>query len=526
VSQREPVAPPRRTLIAVLALAGITVSLQQTFVIPLLPHLPALLHTTPGNASWAVTATLIVGAVSIPIAGRLADMWGKRRVLLCCLSLLVTGSVLAAVSTSLGWFVAGRALQGSAAGVVSLGISLLRDLLPPHRLASATSVMSTSLGVGASLGIPLSALLAQYTDWKVLFWTAGGLATAVGALVLLVVPRTSRSPGGRFDPVGALLLSGALVCLVLAVSRGGTWGWMGGRTLGSFAGAATLLVLFGAWELRTTEPLIDLRVSRRPQVLLTNTASLVFGFAMLTNSLVFTQLLQAPPAAGYGFGQSMLVAGLLQAPGGMCMIAMSPVSARMTVHFGPKTTLMAGALVLACSYSFAALWHAQLWQLIACTTLVGSGVGLAYGAMPSLVMDGVPAGQTAAANGLNNLCRSLGTSTAGVVTGLLLAAGAKTVSGRAVPDPAAFTTVLLAGASAALLALAVAAFIPDRRADADSCGRGGGGCGPDRPHVAPARHRSAGRSPARGHHGTLPAGLHPAGQAGNTERSTVPTDPP
>ena len=453
---------PPRALIAVLALAGITVSLQQTFVIPLLPHLPALLHTTHGKASWAVTTTLIAGAVSIPVAGRLADMWGKRRVLLCCLSLLVTGSAVTALSTSLGLFLTGRALQGTAAGVVSLGISLLRDHLPPSRQASATSVMSTSLGVGASLGIPLSALLAQYTDWRVLFWTAGGLAAAAGALVLLVVPRTSQPRDGRFDPLGALLLSGALVCLFLAVSQGGGWGWTSGLTLGSFAGAATLLVLFGAWELRIPQPLIDLRVSRRPQVLLTNTASLVFGFAMLTNSLVFTQLLQMPATAGYGFGESMLVAGLLQAPGGVCMIAMSPVSARMTTHCGPKVTLMAGALVLACSYVFAALWHAQLWQLLVCTALVGSGIGLAYGAMPSLVMDAVPAGQTAVANGLNNLCRSLGTSAAGAVTGLLLAAGTTTVSGRAVPDPAAFTTVLLAGAAAALLALVVAAFIPGR----------------------------------------------------------------
>jgi predicted MFS family arabinose efflux permease len=474
VNQPEPVTPPPTTLIAVLALAGITVSLQQTFVIPLLPHLPALLHTTPGNASWAVTATLIAGAVSIPIAGRLADMWGKRRVLLYCLSSLVMGSAVTALSTSLGWFVAGRALQGTAAGVVSLGVSLLRDHLPPHRLASATSVMSTSLGVGASLGIPLSALLAQYTDWRVLFLTAGGLATVAGVLVLLVVPRAAPPRGGRFDPLGALLLSGALVCLFLVVSQGGTWGWTGGLTLGSFAGAATLLVLFGAWELRTPQPLIDLRVSRRPQVLLTNTASLVFGFAMLTNSLVFTQLLQLPTTTGYGFGRSMLVAGLLQAPGGVCMISMSPVSARITIHFGPKTTLMSGALVLACSYGFAAMWHAQLWQLLVCTALVGSGIGLAYGAMPSLVMEAVPAGQTAAANSLNNLCRSLGTSTAGAVTGLILATRTTTVSGRVVPDPAAFTTILLAGSAAALLALVVAAFIPGRRAGADSRGRDGG----------------------------------------------------
>ncbi|WP_041290313.1 MFS transporter [Kribbella flavida] len=455
--------PPPRTLIAVLALAGITVSLQQTFVIPLLPQLPTLLHTTPGNAAWAVTATLIAGAVSIPIVGRLADLWGKRRILLSCLALLVMGSAVTALSASLGWFVAGRALQGTAAGVVTVGISLLRDHLPAHRLASATSVMSTSLGVGASLGIPLSALLAQYADWRALFWTAGGLAAVAGLLVLLLVPRTSRAAGGRFDPLGALLLSSALVCLFLAVSKGGSWGWTSGITLGSFAGAATLLVLFGAWELRTPQPLIDLRVSRRPQVLLTNTASLVFGFSMLTSSLVFTHLLQMPTGTGYGFGESMLVAGLLQAPGGVCMIAMSPVSAMITVRRGPRTTLMTGALVVACSYGFATLLHTQLWHVLLCSALVGSGIGLAYGAMPSLIMGAVPVSQTAAANSLNNLCRSVGTSTASAVTGLLLASLTTTVGGQVVPERSAFTTILLIGATAALLALVIAAFIPRRR---------------------------------------------------------------
>jgi MFS family permease len=439
------------------------VSLQQTFVIPLLPHLPTLLHTTPANASWAVTATLIAGAVSIPIVGRLADLWGKRRILLACLAFLVAGSAMTALSASLGWFVAGRALQGIAAGVVSLGISLLRDHLPPHRLASATSVMSTSLGVGASLGIPLSAFLAQYADWRLLFWTAGGLAALAGVLVLLVVPGRSRPPGGRFDPLGALMFSSALVCLFLAVSKGGTWGWTGGVTLGLFAGAAALLVLFGAWELRTAQPLIDLRVSRRPQVLLTNAASLVFGFSMLISSLVFTQLLQMPTAAGYGFSESMFVAGLLQAPGGVCMIAMSPVSAMITVRFGPRAALIAGASVVVCGYGFAALLHTELWQLLVCSALVGSGIGLAYGAMPSLIMSAVPVNQTAAANSLNNLCRSLGTTTASAVTGLLLATMSTTVSGHVVPSRTAFTTVLLTAASAALLALVIAAFIPRRR---------------------------------------------------------------
>lgn len=139
---------PRSVLVPVLALAGIVVSLQQTIVIPVLPQLPTLLNTSPADASWAVTATLLAGAVATPTVGRLADMVGKRRMLVVCLSVLVVGSLIAALSTGVVPLVIGRALQGLAAGVVPLGISLMHDQLPPERLGSATAVMSASLGVG------------------------------------------------------------------------------------------------------------------------------------------------------------------------------------------------------------------------------------------------------------------------------------------------------------------------------------------------------------------------------------------
>jgi MFS family permease len=454
--------PSPKVLVAVLGLAGITVSLQQTFVLPLLPQLPRLLGASPSDTSWAITATLLAGAVAIPTVGRLADMWGKRRLLLTCLGMLVAGSVVAALSTSLAWLVAGRAVQGIGAAVVSLGISLMRDQLPPQRLAAATAVMSTSLGVGGSLGLPLSALLAQYSNWRVLFWAAAGLAAVSAVLVLAVVPESKQRAGGRFDLAGAVLLAGALSCLLLAISKGGSWGGGNALTVGLFVVATVLLGAFGRWELRSRQPLIDLRVSRRPQVLLTNTASMVFGFSMLTSSLVFTQLLQLPASTGYGLGEPILVAGLLQAPGGLCMMAMSPVSARITVASGPRTTLMVGALVVASGYGFAALFHSHIWQLLLSTMVVGSGIGLAYSAMPLLVMAAVPVAQTAAANSLNNLCRALGTSTASALAGLLLATMTTTAGALTVPSHAAFVVILGIGAATALIALVIATFIPFR----------------------------------------------------------------
>jgi MFS family permease len=454
-------ASPRANLVvAVLALAGITVSLMQTLVIPLIPALPGLLHASAADATWAITATLLAGAVATPTMGRLGDMYGKRRMLLISLGALVAGSTIGALSDSLVPMVAGRALQGLAAGVIPLGISIMRDELPAERLGSATALMSASLGVGGALGLPAAALLAENADWHALFWTAAGLGVVVTALVVALVPESPVRTGGRFDVPGAAGLSIALVCLLLAISKGADWGWGSAATLGLFAVAVVVLLLWGRWELRTARPLVDLRTTVRRQVLLTNIASAVFGFAMFAMSLVLPQLLQLPAATGYGLGKSMLAVGLVMAPSGLVMMALAPVSARISATRGPKTTLMLGAVVVAAGYALGIVLMSATWHLVLISSIIGAGIGLAYGAMPALVMGAVPVSETAAANSLNTLMRSIGTSVSSATAGLILARLTISSGPATWPSQNGFRLVLGMGSAAALIALAVAAFLP------------------------------------------------------------------
>ncbi|WP_318306988.1 MFS transporter [Amycolatopsis solani] len=461
-------APSRANLVVgVLAFAGIVVSLMQTLVIPLIPALPGLLHASAADATWAITATLLAGAVATPTVGRLGDMYGKRRMLLFSLGALVAGSTIGALSDSLAPMVAGRALQGLAAGVIPLGISIMRDELPAERLGSATALMSASLGVGGALGLPAAALLAENADWHVLFWTAAALGLVVVGLVVALVPESPVRTGGRFDVPGAAGLSIALVCLLLAISKGADWGWGSPATLGLFAAAVVVLLLWGRWELRTAQPLVDLRTTARRQVLLTNIASAVFGFAMFAMSLVLPQLLQLPAATGYGLGKSMLAVGLVMAPSGLVMMALAPVSARVSRTRGPKTTLMLGAVVVAAGYALGIVLMSAAWQLVVVSSIIGAGIGLAYGAMPALVMGAVPVSETAAANSLNTLMRSIGTSVSSATAGLVLARLTIHFGPATLPSQNGFRLVLAMGAAAALIALAVAAFLP-RRAPAAS----------------------------------------------------------
>jgi MFS family permease len=448
LAETRPVTRPN-VVVAVLALGGIVVSLMQTLVIPLLPRFPQLLGSSPGDTAWVVTSTLLAGAVATPVVGRLGDMYGKRRMLLISLIMLVLGSVIAALSHSLLPMIAGRVVQGLAVGVIPLGISIMRDELPAERLASATALMSASLGVGGALGLPAAAFLAEQSDWHVLFWTAAAAGVLVLTAVLIFVPESAVRSGGRFDLVGALGLSVALICLLLGVSKASSWS--AGATAGLFAAAAVTLLLWGWWELRITQPLVDLRTTARRQVLLTNVASAVFAFAMFAQSLVLPQILQLPKATGHGLGQSLLVTGLVLVPSGLVMMAMAPVSARVTTARGPRATLVLGALVVAFGYGAGVFLMSAVWQLVVVSAVIGAGIGLAYGAMPALIMGAVPTSETAAANSLNTLMRAIGTSISSAVAGVVL---------TQVTIPFSFRLIMGLGAATALLAVAVAAYIP------------------------------------------------------------------
>ncbi|MEV7885935.1 MFS transporter [Streptomyces sp. NPDC002817] len=457
-------APPRsNAVVAVLAFAGIVVSLMQTLVIPIVPELPRLLDAPASDTAWAVTATLLAAAVATPVVGRLGDMFGKRRMLLISVVMLIAGSVVCALSDSLIPMVVGRVLQGLASGVIPLGISIMRDELPAERLAGSTALMSASLGIGGALGLPAAALIADNFSWHVLFWTSAALGVVALVLVSLFVPESRVRTGGRFDLVGGIGMATGLVCLLLGISKGADWGWTSGTTVGLFVAAVVVLLAWGWFELRTDQPLVDLRSTARRQVLVTNLASIAVGFAMFAMSLVLPQLLQLPSQTGYGLGRSMLVAGLVMAPSGLVMMVTAPISAAVSKARGPKTTLMIGALIVAAGYGINIALMTEVWHFVLAACVIGAGIGFTYGSMPALIMGAVPASETAAANSLNTLMRSIGTSSASAIAGVILAQMTTDFGGYALPSESGFKVVLAVGAGAALLAFAVASFIPRQK---------------------------------------------------------------
>ena len=450
-------APTRRPrlLLTAMAFAGVVTAVMQTLAVPLVPTLIEALDTTHEAVSWVVTASLIAGAVSTPVLGRLGDMYGRREVLVAALLCLVAGSLLAALSTHILLLVAGRTLQGVALAVVPLGIGILRDVLPPARVASSAALMSTTMGVGAAVGVPLTSLIARYADWHAVFWMSGGLGLLALTLVLAFVPRAETRTGGRFDAAGTLGLTVVLVCFLAAVSRGTEWGWTSPAVLGLFAVSLAVGAVWVRHETRVADPIVELSSMANPAVLLTNLATLLIGFSFFVNSLVTSQLVQESTETGYGLGLSVVAGGLCMLPASITMLLFSPVAARIAASRGPKAPIVFGLALMVVGYVLRLFTSESLGMIIVGAAIVGIGTAFPYSTLPALLMQHVPRAQTGAANGVNVLMRAVGQAICSAVVAAVFAGMTMEVDGGTAPTFGAYLTTFFLAGCVALGALVV-----------------------------------------------------------------------
>ena len=453
--------------LALVAAAGLTVALPMSLLVPVLPQLAVKMHTSATSTEWLLTATLLTGAVAVPVLGRLADLYGKKRVLAAALVIYLAGSLICAFTNDIAVMIAGRAVVGLSVAAIPIGISLVGTVLPASRAGQGIALVSAMLGVGSALGLPVAGVIAQHADYHVLFWIciAAGAITLGGIVAL--VPEPPVSGHGKLDPPGTLLLAVALTSLLLPLAQASVWGWGNLKTTGLLAASVVLLVTFVLVERRRASPVIDVVANARPALLLTNLASAAVGFALFAVLIGTANFVETPAAAGYGFGSSIMVGGLCLVPSGLFMLLLSPVSAQLSARFGPRLTLALGAAVVATGFLMRFFLVAHLWEVVAGTAITGAGTGLAYSAMPSLILRAAPAAELAAANGLNSLARMTGSSLASALGGAVLTSQTVTLAGYAFPSLASYRMLFAICAAAALAGAVTALTIPLSSAAAD-----------------------------------------------------------
>src|SRR6266699_2423727 len=230
-------------------------------VIPALPTLQRDLHTTTTWVTWVLTVFLLVASVATPILGKLGDQYGKERLLVISLALFFIGSI------------------GAAAAVFPLSYGIIRDEFPREKVGVAIGLVSAVFGIGGGFGIVLSGVIVDHVSWRWLFIVG---AVGIGAALVLVhrfVPESPIKTPSRVDYVGATLMSGGLIAMLVALTEGEHWGWTSSRTLGLAAAAVALLAAWGVAELRIEAPMVDMRMLARREILFTNMTALIAGFA-------------------------------------------------------------------------------------------------------------------------------------------------------------------------------------------------------------------------------------------------------
>ena len=455
-SSAPPAAAQPTAVLAVLLAAGISFALSQTIVLPALSVLGEQYGASATATSWVVTAYLLSASVSTPIVGKLGDVHGKGRVLTVVLVLFALGGLVNALAGSIELVIAGRVLQGVAAGVFPLSFGIIRDTFPPERVPGAISLISSVFGVGAGIGLPLSGVIVDHTHPSVVFWISlVAVPAAVGAH--LVVPRTGTVSGMRIDWTGALLLSGALALLLLGVTQAPQLGWGSPGNVGLLAGGVALLVAWVAVERRVAQPLIELAVLRHRAVLATNTTGLLTGLAMFSGFLLIPQIAQAPTSTSYGLGASVTVAGLLLAPSAVGQLVAGPFAGRLGVRIGFRATLVIGSLLNVAAFGLLAVLHDRWWHLALGGLLLGAGVAFAFASMANLIVAAVEQREVGIATGINTVMRTIGGAFGSAVSTAVLAS---TAAAGGLPSGGGYRTAFGLAAGIALLAGASALGVP------------------------------------------------------------------
>jgi EmrB/QacA subfamily drug resistance transporter len=445
-------------VLVVLLLAGVSFALSQTLVIPALPEIARELDATPAETSWILTGFLLSASVATPIVGKLGDLYGKGRVLTGVLLLFSAGGVVNALADSIEVLIAGRVLQGAAAGVFPLAFGIVRDTFPPERIPAGLGMISAIFGIGGGIGLPLSGVVVDNFDIAWLFWISLVALPAALAAHLLIPPSPTRA-GTRIDWLGAALLSGALAAVLLGVSEADDWGWGSAANVSLIAAGIVLGGLFLAAEARVAQPLIDLDVLRRPAVAATNLTGFMVGLAMFSSFLIIPQYAQTPESAGYGFGASVTVAGLLLLPAAIAQLAAGPFAGRLGTRIGHRTVLAIGAVLTTAAFLWLTFAHGREWEFLITGALLGAGISFAFASMANLIVDAVPQSQVGIATGINTVMRTVGGSFGAAIATAILAASA---TGGGLPDQEAYTTAFAFSAAAGLLALGAALLVPRR----------------------------------------------------------------
>jgi MFS family permease len=438
-----------RLLVPSLMFIALVVAAVASLGTPLITSVANTFHVSLASAQWTLTIALLSGAIATPVLGRLGAGPYRRATILATLAVVVAGSALAVLPLPFAWLLVGRAAQGVGLGLTALMMGVARDHLPEERSAATIALISVVSIIGVGVGYPLAGLLTELGGVR----AAYGLGLFVTAIAFLTAWRSMpKAPEGRsahMDIAGALLLAGGLFVVLFLASETSLWSHHLAVAAVLAVVAALLLYVWTAYSLRTKAPLVDVRAVRHPAVAGANIAMFIGGIGMYLLLTLITRYAQTPHSAGYGFGLTTFVAGLVLVPFSVLGFVAGKLTPRLRKQIDAPLLLAGSAVVIGGGFVLFAAARSNLAELFVAMGVLGFGVGSFSAAMPGVILAVIPQSETSSAMSFNYVVRSVGYSLGSAIGGLVLAAGTDT--GHIFPNDRAYTTAALVGIAAMAL---------------------------------------------------------------------------
>jgi MFS family permease len=454
-----------RRLVLVLGLCLLVATTAYLMVFTLLGQIGESLDASRTTLSWITIATVITGTVSSALLPALGSVLGQRRVMAGALGCLAVGSVISAVAPDAGILIAGRIAASLGLAAAALAIAIVREHRSGPGLARALGGLAAFDGAAAAAGFVLGGAVEELAgaDWRAVFLALAAISAVAGILAAITIPGGPASAAGavsrrdeavpaaprRIDVRGALLLALGLTAALLPVTEGSTWGWASPRVIGLFAVAAAALTAWAVTALRSADPLVRLRILARPGVTAGVALFLLTAATVGVVNLTVPSFLEAPRAAGYGAGASVLGAGLDLLPFAAAITVAGYLAGRVAQRVQPQVIAVACLLTEAVALGLLAGFHHGQGQVIAGAALFGAGHGGLVAAGFVAITRSVRPADAGGASGLGSAVSGISGAVASAVITLVLAARLIRVGHESLPAAGGYTHAWLCGAALA-----------------------------------------------------------------------------
>jgi len=446
--------PNYNAIIAALFLVEVSATFETSMLYAALPTLIREFGD-PITAGWLVTMNLLIGTVACIVAGRLGDIYGRRKVMQILVVVAAIGSVISAVTSEFGIVLFGRALQGFAAAAIPLSIGILRESLPEKRVPVAVGLMTTAQGLGIAIGLVLGGLIIDNFPWHWLFAFSGVLLMVTFAIVQLIVPaRPGTPPAHRIDWIEGLLPAPAIGAVLLGLSLSKTYGWLDPRCYAVIATGLVLMALWAQRSLRAREPFINLRLLANRNIAVANFAAVLFGLGGSQLVFVFTTYVQAPTWTMAGLGLSATLAGLAKLPSNILSFFAGPLSGWVAGRQSVRVPIIIGGFLAAFGWLLAMLLPETFWQVAALLCVISFGVTMLNATIPMVIVESATPDRTSEAIGAMTVTRNMFSAVGVQLIALVLASDTVTgpMGGAQFPSPASFRLTMAAIAALSLAA--------------------------------------------------------------------------